>query len=670
VKVPPWVRYAAAAAVFVLAGAALLGAGVWAGAGDDQEALGRAVRDQGVTIGLGAALIAAGVAVLVARIFARYVTPLRRIAADVRLIATTNPGHRIGPDGSAEVARLAAAVNDLASRYQTAQSLADARSAADRADLEEDRNRLAALMSDLAVGVLVCTVDGQILLYNQAARELLGRSAVGLGRSVFGAIDRHLLAHAVERIEAGAESFQAATTIGATRLVRVRVAPVRGQGGYVLTVEDMTRRAEAGQRRDAALRALGDGTRPPLAAIRAAIEALLDYPDMAADERQRFAEIVREETHRLSAHVDMTLAHSAAYLTDRWQAEDVHAADLLAAVARGIRGDVHVAEPAGDLWLEVETHPLAQAVADLVGRLGVDDVTLSIGTSGPHGALDVRWSGDADAARAVREWSAQPYVAELLERHDGEAWAAQDGSYLRVLLRRSRATPQRTPPARPLPTPSRPEFYDFDLFSLAEPDDERALTDLAYTVFDTETTGLEPSAGDEIISIGAARIVGGRLLSQETFEQLVDPGRSVPAASQRVHGISPAMLTGQPKVTEVLPEFSRFAGGSVLLGHNVAFDLKFLALKEAASGIRFDQPVLDTLLLSPVAHPDHDDHSLEAIAARLGVTVLGRHTALGDALLTGELFVRLLPLLADRGIVTLGQAQEASRRTQQARLKY
>jgi DNA polymerase-3 subunit epsilon len=105
----------------------------------------------------------------------------------------------------------------------------------------------------------------------------------------------------------------------------------------------------------------------------------------------------------------------------------------------------------------------------------------------------------------------------------------------------------------------------------------------------------------------------------------------------------------------------------VLIGHNVAFDLKFLALKEASTGVRFTQPVLDTLLLSPVAHPDHEDHSLEGIAARLGVSVLGRHTALGDALLTGEIFLRLLPALADRGVTTLGEAREAARHTQAAR---
>ena len=86
--------------------------------------------------------------------------------------------------------------------------------------------------------------------------------------------------------------------------------------------------------------------------------------------------------------------------------------------------------------------------------------------------------------------------------------------------------------------------------------------------------------------------------------------------------------------------------------------------------MRFTQPVLDTLLLSAVVHPHQSDHSLEGIAQRLGVNVVGRHTALGDAMVTGEIFLKLLPLLAERGIATLGQALEASRETYYVRLQY
>jgi len=88
------------------------------------------------------------------------------------------------------------------------------------------------------------------------------------------------------------------------------------------------------------------------------------------------------------------------------------------------------------------------------------------------------------------------------------------------------------------------------------------------------------------------------------------------------------------------------------------------------AGVRFTHPVLDTMLLSAVIQPDLPPTGLEGIAERFGVPVLGRHTALGDAIMTGEIFLKMLPLLAERGIVTLRDAREASQRTYLARAKY
>jgi DNA polymerase III epsilon subunit-like protein len=72
----------------------------------------------------------------------------------------------------------------------------------------------------------------------------------------------------------------------------------------------------------------------------------------------------------------------------------------------------------------------------------------------------------------------------------------------------------------------------------------------------------------------------------------------------------------------------------------------------------------------PVLQPDADTHQLEAIAGRMGVSSIGRHTALGDAIMTGEVFLRMIPLLGERGIRTLGEAREAAQTTYQARIEY
>ena len=264
-------------------------------------------------------------------------------------------------------------------------------------------------------------------------------------------------------------------------------------------------------------------------------------------------------------------------------------------------------------------------------------------------------------------------VRDIAERHGGEFWIEHDRaggvSFFRFLL--PLATSEPAQPAAP--AGSRPEYYDFDLFAGGEhlgDLDDRLLSEVAYTVFDTETTGLDPTRGDEILQIGATRIVNGKILRGECFDQLVDPGRSIPEVSIKIHGIGPEQVRGKPSIAEILPAFHAFVGDAVLVGHNVAFDMRFLKLKEDASGVVFHQPVLDTLLLSSVVHPNEALHSLEAIAARLGVTAPSRHTALGDALVTAEVFLKLVPLLGQRGILTLSQARKAARTSDYARLRY
>ncbi|MEY8842614.1 PolC-type DNA polymerase III, partial [Cribrihabitans sp. XS_ASV171] len=101
--------------------------------------------------------------------------------------------------------------------------------------------------------------------------------------------------------------------------------------------------------------------------------------------------------------------------------------------------------------------------------------------------------------------------------------------------------------ARIAPEAARPLVYDFDLLETAGDADlaARKLSDLCFVVFDTETTGLLPHK-DEIVQIGAVRVLRGRLIEGETLDMLVDPGRPIPPASTKVHRITDAMVSGQP----------------------------------------------------------------------------------------------------------------------------
>jgi DNA polymerase-3 subunit epsilon len=200
-------------------------------------------------------------------------------------------------------------------------------------------------------------------------------------------------------------------------------------------------------------------------------------------------------------------------------------------------------------------------------------------------------------------------VRDVIDRHDGEMWLEREKvrhrAFFRILL--PAATPQEQAEAETyLRGDSRPEYYDFDLFAWSREVhelDDRLLSELTFTVFDTETTGLNPSQGDEIIQIGATRIVNGKLLRNESFEQLVDPRAPARPESAKIHGITSEMLAASRTIDKVLPAFHAFAADTVLIAHNAAFDMRFLQLKEESTGLRFDQPVLDTLLLSAVCTP-------------------------------------------------------------------
>jgi len=680
--------------------ALLVGAGMPA---QDQAVLARMLEQRAPVLGFVGGLLLLACGGLVAWLFKRYVTAPRALAEQTRVVLAANPGYRVDATGAPELSALASEINRLAGAYHGVQKDMEAKIAESGSRLEEERNRLAALMSDLSQGVLLCNADGRILLYNEQARALFSSAAapIGLGRSVFSLLDREEIVHALDKLQysldQGVESpsTRFITAVATRGLVRVQMALFLAAGGrvggIVLALEDVTRFVGQELQRRHLLQALAAGVRAPAANIRATAENLVSFPGMEAAQRQRFAQIIAEESLTLSQTIDAGLREYADAIKASMALEDMRAADLITVAKRHIGAPLR-AEPGEvdeNVWLRVDSFALVQSLGYLAWRLreehAVGSVQLRARARQGFAELDLVWNGKALPSDVVSLWESQPMqlgaektpltLKDVLERHGGEMWYQRDAvsgaSWFRFLLPVGEAAPQAT--RRRASEESRPEYYDFDLFQRAGTQrefDDQPLSELTYTVFDTETTGLEPSAGDEIISLGAVRIVNGRLLKHEVFEQLVNPQRPLKRESSRIHGIDASLLASQPILSEVLPDFHRFCEDTVLVAHNAAFDMRFLELKEATTGIRFDQPVLDTLLLSAVVHPSLQDHRLEAIAERLGVRVIGRHTALGDALLTGEILLKLIPLLAQSGIDTLKQAREASQRTYQARLRY
>jgi len=703
---------------------------------------------------------AAGVGV-VRVLFRQYVQGLLRMSENLRLMLGANRGFRVQPEGPPEVQQLAVAANELASQRDALLEDVEAQIARAKASVELEKDRLAALMSELTQSVVVCNLDGRVLLYNNRARAQFralseapgvagGGELIGLGRSIYGVFERNLIAHALDtiqqRLRRGATQAQAnfVTTTRAGQLLRVQMAPVLslaapalaaaaegetagGQGaeqgdagvvgaadetlpataaaaaaegapertltGFILMLDNITRNFETESRRDQMLHNLTEGSRASLANVRAAAD-MLEFEDLPDEMRTRFRKVVRDEVQSMSQRLDQTANEFADSLKARWPLEEMFGADLIAAAQRRIEARIglptKLEEVDETLWVKVDSFSLIQAITYLASRLSdefeVREVRFRLTAAGRLVHLDLIWSGQAMSTETVMSWELEPMkiedesspltVRDVIDRHDGEMWLEREKvrhrAFFRILL--PAATPQEQAEAETyLRGESRPEYYDFDLFAWSEKShalDDRLLSELSYTVFDTETTGLNPSQGDEIIQIGATRILNGKLLRAESFEQLVDPERPLAPESAKIHGITSEMLRGQPTIDKVLPAFHAFSADTVLIAHNAAFDMRFLQLKEEQTGLRFDHPVIDTLLLSAVVHPNQESHRLEAIAERLGLTIIGRHTALGDAIVTAEVFLKLIPLLAEKGIRTLRDAREAAEKTYYARIKY
>lgn len=166
------------------------------------------------------------------------------------------------------------------------------------------------------------------------------------------------------------------------------------------------------------------------------------------------------------------------------------------------------------------------------------------------------------------------------------------------------------------------------------------------------------------MQIGALRVVRGRIIPGETFETLVDPAIKIPASATRVHGITDTMVEGAPGIAEAARAFHRFASDAVIVAHNAPFDMAFLHRHAKRSGVTWDQPVLDTVLLSAVLFGASQSHTLDAICDRLEISIPAklRHTAMGDARATAEAFCKMLPMLQARGLTTFEALLEETRR--------
>jgi DNA polymerase-3 subunit epsilon len=162
-------------------------------------------------------------------------------------------------------------------------------------------------------------------------------------------------------------------------------------------------------------------------------------------------------------------------------------------------------------------------------------------------------------------------------------------------------------------------------------------------VFDTETTGLSPLAGDRMVEIGCVELYN-RVETGRTFHAYFNPARSMPAGAEAIHGLSDAFLVDKPCFHEMVEALIEFLGDCPLVAHNASFDFGFLNHELSICGrpLVCTSRMVDTLTLARARHPGAK-HSLDALCTRYGIdrSLRIKHGALIDAQLRAQCYVEL-----------------------------
>ncbi|MGP9790079.1 exonuclease domain-containing protein [Roseinatronobacter sp. NSM] len=582
-------------------------------------------------------------------------------------------------------------LGDLApAAAEISQSLAQTRSALaesvarETSRLSAEKARLEKLLADVPVAVLLCTADYQLAFYNgQAVTILEAGGAPGLDRNLLDYLREGPVRHAYERLaklndpEAASDLICATTTSG--RLLSGRMRVLRRtehtqRPGFVLTLRDVTADLAAHAARESLLAEVFDRVRRPAANLQTVIGVISEDKDMA--QAADLMGAMLSEVRGLTAAITELGQRYDKGRNDWRPLAQIRARDLMDGIGAQFETlglDLQTEGP--ELMLTCDGFELALLLRWLGQKLAQAGHARSFRLvlaeeDGPGAVLDLVWQGPSLSVGVFDSWlsdALDPDTPDLTARavlnaHGTEAWTEMrpDGvSRVRLPIPNARRATTRPAPIQ------REVVYDFDLLSKARNAGvlESTLEDLTYVVFDTETTGLTPSS-DEIVQIAAVRVVNGRRVKREVFDTLVDPARPIPPSSTEIHGITDDMVKGAPDMTEAGKRFHDFARGAVLVAHNAPFDMEFLRRHEKSMGVRFDHPVLDTVLLSAVVYGQLEQHSLDALTARLGITIPeeARHTAIGDTVATADAFLKLIPMLKSRGLTTFGDVLTEVRR--------
>ena len=179
----------------------------------------------------------------------------------------------------------------------------------------------------------------------------------------------------------------------------------------------------------------------------------------------------------------------------------------------------------------------------------------------------------------------------------------------------------------------------------------------SFVILDTETTGLEASKGDKIISLAALKIRNSLIQENEFLDELINPERDIPWESVKIHHITDEHVRGKPTLPELQSKINLFLKKSILIGHNIEFDKKFIyqdAVNSDLSKRMKKITSIDTIYLTAALYPDLENYYLSYLCEHFNIRTNDqiRHSALGDCWITARLFLHLLKKAKEKNITT------------------
>ncbi|MCK5204292.1 MAG: hypothetical protein KAR15_10480, partial [Desulfobacterales bacterium] len=305
-------------------------------------------------------------------------------------------------------------------------------------------------------------------------------------------------------------------------LLRVEAVPVlthtRQYSGFILILYDITQQLESQNHLNLTLQSFTRGIRASFAGIRSAIETILDYPDMDATRLETLKKIIHKESLNIGDILEQDPTLSSHPMLNQWPLVRVSVHDLFEILQARCRDSLNLNIRMQDLtsehYLNVDRSSFLLALLYVIQQIktatGVNELNCRLTQLRRFVSLDLLWCGHPLKADSLRVWETQPLVfeneslsltlREVIDRHNGEiglyaSRSLKDTSYVRFFLPVVyMVKPEKSRSLTILPK-SRPEFYDFDMFLQAGQNPElenRKLSKLTYTVFDLETTGLNP----------------------------------------------------------------------------------------------------------------------------------------------------------------------------------